>query len=151
PLVASWHTNVHEFAAQRLSELAWLLPERQRTALVRFTQKNVLRACLRFYQIAQVLLAPNEECLRMLTSRTGKVGFLMGRGVDTHLFSPDKRDLHDNVFRLGFVGRLCPEKNLQLLVELEKALRNYGLDNYRFLIVGDGGQRAWLERKLILA
>ena len=151
PLVASWHTNVHEFAAQRLKKVASVLPEPQRKALADCAQENVLRACVCFYQMAQVLLAPNQECLHMLTSRTGKTGFLMGRGVDTHLFSAKKRDIHDNVFRLGFVGRLRPEKNLRLLADLEKALRSDGVTNYRFLIVGEGSERQWLERKLIQA
>ena len=36
-------------------------------------------------------------------------------------------------------------------MDIEQALRRNGISNYRFLIVGDGGERAWLERKLIQA
>jgi glycosyltransferase involved in cell wall biosynthesis len=75
----------------------------------------------------------------------------MRRGVDTELFSPGKRDVHDNLFRLGYVGRLCPEKNVRFLAELEQVLRRDGIDNYRFIIVGEGGERAWLQRNLIQA
>ena len=151
PLVAAWHTNLHEFAARRLNTLASPLPGPPRRALTSTAEAFVLWACLRFYGIARVVLAPNEEHMRLVGTRTGKPVFSMRRGVNSALFSPDKRDIRDNVFRLGYVGRLCPEKNVRFLVELEKALRRDGLNNYRFLIVGDGGERAWLERNLVQA
>jgi len=71
-----------------------------------------------------------------------------GRGIDTQLFSPLKRDTSDRIFRLGFVGRLCPEKNVRFLAELEAGLCQRGIHNYRFSIVGDGDERSWLERNL---
>ena len=151
PLVASWHTNLHEFAGRRLRR-ASLAPSRSpRRALTSAAEQFVLWACVRFYGTAEAVLAPNQEVMRLVGSRTGKPTFLMRRGVDMELFSPSKRDTYDNIFRLGYVGRLCPEKNVRLLVDLEQALRRNGISNYRFLIVGDGGERAWLERKLIQA
>jgi len=148
PLIASWHTNLHEFAARRLCNFASLLPDAPRRGLTYLTQKYVLQACLRFYKIAHVILAPNEEHMRLIGANTGKPVFPMQRGVDAHLFSPVKRDVCDRIFRLGFVGRLRPEKNVRFLAEIEDSLRRDGLGNYRFLIVGDGSERAWLESKL---
>ena len=63
-------------------------------------------------------------------------------------FFSTKRDVNDLTFRLGFVGRICPEKNAAFLVDLERDLAEHGFNNYRFLIVGDGSERAWLERNL---
>jgi phosphatidylinositol alpha 1,6-mannosyltransferase len=148
PLVASWHTNLHEFAARRLWKFASLLPEKPRRGLTFLTQKYVLEACLRFYGIAHVILAPNEEQIRLIGANTGKPVFPMQRGVDTQLFSPVKRDVSDRIFRLGYVGRLRPEKNVRFLAEIEDSLRRDGIGNYRFLIVGDGSERAWLEHRL---
>lgn len=148
PLVASWHTNLHEFAARRLYNLSELLPGKHRRALADLTEENVLRACVRFYQLAKVVLAPNREQVNFLHYRTRKPVFPMRRGIDTQLFSPAKRDACDRVFRLGFVGRLCPEKNVRFLVKLERDLAQNGIHNYRFLVVGDGGERPWLERNL---
>src|SRR5262249_9593783 len=110
-----------------------------------------LWACMHFYSLARVILAPNNEHMRLVAAGTKRPVFPMRRGVDTELFSPGKRDIHDNVFRLGYVGRLCPEKNVRFLSALEQVLLRGGLDNYRFLIVGEGGERAWLERNLIQA
>ena len=148
PLVASWHTDLHEFAAKRLWKFASALPEAPRQGLAYYTKKYVLQACLWYYGIARVILAPNEEHMRLIGSNTGKPVFPMQRGVDAHLFSPIKRDVSDRIFRLGFVGRLRPEKNVRFLAEIEDSLRRDGLGNYRFLIVGDGSERAWLERNL---
>ena len=61
PLVASWHTNLHEYAARRLWKMAEPLPGRQRRALANLTEDSVLSVCLRFYEMANVLLAPNRE------------------------------------------------------------------------------------------
>jgi len=110
PLVAAWHTNVHEFAARRLWKLAAPLPEAPRRALTATAEQLVLWACLRYYRIARVVLAPNIEQMRIVNAYTRKPVFPMRRGVDTQLFSPTKRDTCDNVFRLGYVGRLRPEK-----------------------------------------
>jgi len=148
PLVASWHTNLHEFAARRLWKMASMLPVAPRQGLAYYSQKFVLEACLRFYGIAQVILAPNEEHMRLIRTNTGKQVFPMQRGVDAHLFSPVKRDSTDRIFRLGYVGRLRPEKNVRFLAEIENSLQRDGISNYRFLVVGEGSERAWLERNL---
>jgi len=148
PLVASWHTNLHEFAAKRLWKFASLLPEAPRHQLTSLAQKYVLWACLRFYRIARATLAPNREHMLMIGTKTGKPVFPMHRGVDSHLFSPLKRVACDRIFRLGYVGRLRPEKNVRFLAKIEDSLQRDGLGHYRFLIVGDGSERNWLQRNL---
>ena len=148
PLVASWHTNLHEFGAHRLGTLLSFLPPNWRADLTRVVESQILRGVLRFYRIARVLMAPNEDLTDMLELSTGRPTYLMRRGVDTELFSPYRRDLDDGVFRLGFVGRLTPEKNVRLLARVERELLDAGLTNFRFLIVGEGSERVWLERNL---
>src|SRR5262249_16511190 len=84
--------------------------------------------------------------------RTGKPSFLMQRGVETDLFSPCKRTRkEDRVFRIGFVGRLSPEKNVHFFQKLEGALVKEGFHNFRIVFVGDGAERRWLERNLTRA
>jgi glycosyltransferase involved in cell wall biosynthesis len=151
PLAAAWHTNLHEFAARRLSLWTHSLPQPLAARVSTATEESVLAACVRFYKLARVILAPNIEHTRLLLARTGRPVFPMRRGVDTVLFSPHKRIQHDGVLRLGYVGRLRAEKNVRFLADLETALRQDGLSNYRFVIVGEGPERAWLQHKLIQA
>jgi glycosyltransferase involved in cell wall biosynthesis len=149
PLVASWHTNVHEYARCRLEHLLGLLPHRWTQPFSELSENQALRLVLRFYKLADVILAPNLELVGMLQANTGKPTFLMERGVDTELFSPSRRTRkEDGLFRIGFVGRLSPEKNVQFLAKLEDELTKKGFRDFSIVVVGDGAQRPWLERNL---
>ena len=148
PLVASWHTNIHEFAARRLQpKLSWLR-ERPRRSLTDFAERQSLDWAVRFYQLARLAYAPNPELVTMLAQRTGRPAYLMTRGIDTDLFSPERRTRNDGDFVIGLVGRLSPEKNVRLLAALERALLEKGVRDCRFVIVGEGSERRWLERSL---
>jgi glycosyltransferase involved in cell wall biosynthesis len=68
--------------------------------------------------------------------------------VDTTFLSPTKRRRDGKEIVLGFVGRLRPEKNVRFLGQIETALREARIENYKFLIVGEGGERKWLENNL---
>lgn len=149
PLVASWHTNVHEFGSRRLEKMCRHLPDRLRRPLVSAFERGALRATLRFYRLAHTLLAPNVELIELLERRTRKPTQLMRRGVDAELFSPQKRaTCENNILCLGYVGRLTAEKNVRFLARLEQTLRAAGHNRFRFLIVGQGSERSWLERHL---
>jgi phosphatidylinositol alpha 1,6-mannosyltransferase len=148
PLVASWHTNVHEFGAKRLAKVISFMPDAPRQGMEDLTERYLLNLFAWFYSKARVLLAPNQELIDLLTKLTGKPTFLMQRGVDTVLFDPAKRDRTDDAFTLGFVGRVTPEKRVRFLVEIERELMAAGHTNYRFLVVGDGSEREWLQANL---
>jgi glycosyltransferase involved in cell wall biosynthesis len=68
--------------------------------------------------------------------------------VDTELFSPERRDRSDDVFTIGFVGRLEPEKNVRFLTELEHVLEAAGGCESRFVVVGGGSESTWLKSNL---
>lgn len=84
----------------------------------------------------------------MLEQNTRKRCFLMQRGVDTQLFTPERRARQDNAFVIGFVGRLSPEKSVRQLAEIEHKLLSAGLTNFRFVIVGQGDEEMWLRAHL---
>jgi phosphatidylinositol alpha 1,6-mannosyltransferase len=149
PLVASWHTNVHEYAARRAVRWSSWLPAAGRNALARNLEAGVLHAVLRFYRLADAVLAPNEELVQVLAQRTGKPAFLMQRGVDCDWFTPERRGAeHDGIFRVGYVGRLSPEKNVRQLAAVRDVLRATTQHPCRFVVIGDGSERAWLAREL---
>ena len=147
-LVGSWHTNIHEYAARRLRKSMKFLPPKQRYDFTDYLERQILKGAKLYYKMPQVLLAPNQELLEMLTSGTTRRARLMIRGVDTEVFKPDKRTINDGVVRFGFVGRLRAEKNVRMLVELEKRLLDAGKSGFRFLIVGEGDERKYLEQNM---
>jgi phosphatidylinositol alpha 1,6-mannosyltransferase len=148
PLAISWHTNLHEFAAMRLKKTLGWTPESFRNPAARITEAQSLRICLAFYRMGDVLFAPNEELVSMLRQNTSKPVFLMKRGIDASLFHPAKRTLNDGILRIGYVGRITPEKSVRFFSDLETALRTDGVPPFRFLIVGDGSELEWLRSHL---
>lgn len=150
PLAASWHTNVHEYAVRRAEWFLRLLPERQSAAAGQKLEDLTMAAAARFYALARVLFAPNPELCAQLERLTGRSCRLMPRGVDADLFHPSKRTRNpeDASRILGFVGRLSVEKNIGLLVEIDRKLREIDRKDFRFLIVGHGGDEAWLRERL---
>ncbi|MDP9039002.1 MAG: glycosyltransferase [Acidobacteriota bacterium] len=153
PLAASWHTNLHEYAAHRLAWLTRLLPGSSGSTAGRAVESPALAATLRFYGRARVLFAPNIELCGMIERATRKPCHLMQRGVDTDLFSPARRTRapRSQTLVLGYVGRLSVEKNVALLVRIERQLRALGVVNVRFVIVGQGDQQEMLRRELLQA
>lgn len=148
PLAISWHTNLHEFGAMRLDRtLAWM-PDELRKNLIQFSESQMLNMILIFYGLADVLYAPNDELVKMLQDRIPKPVFLMKRGIDTTLFNPARRTVNDGILRLGYVGRITPEKNVRFLRDLEIGLQAAGVPPFRFLVVGDGSEKEWLEQNL---
>jgi glycosyltransferase involved in cell wall biosynthesis len=149
PLALSWHTNLHEFAARRMSRMAarWLGGGIGEFA-ARKTEQFVLDRLCWFFGRGSAIFAPNPELISMLHARTGKPVYPMGRGIDTRLFHPQRRHRDDDAVVLGYVGRLTPEKNLRVLPEVAAALQRSGVAQFRFQITGAGSERPWLQRHL---
>jgi len=148
PLVASWHTNFHQFAARRLQKLIGFLPGRMSKPAVAWSQQRGLRILLWFYGFAEVTLAPTLPQVEWLEKELGKPSFLMPRGVDPEQFNPNHRTVNDGILRLGFVGRVTPEKGVRMLYKVEEALLESGLKDFRIIVVGDGSEVGWLKRHL---
>jgi phosphatidylinositol alpha 1,6-mannosyltransferase len=149
PLVASWHTNLHQYAERRALPLLPFLPRSWRENLASRIREWSLFVTSRFYKIPRVLMAPNRELIELLENSTGKPCFLMARGVDTELFHPQRRTRKQSEpLTIGYVGRITVEKSVEALVEIERALCATGLTGYRFLVVGQGASEEYLRANL---
>lgn len=95
-------------------------------------------------------LAPSPQSCEDLRSQGIPDVYQWGRGVDTGKFSPVHRDpvlrrslgVGEDQVLVGFVGRIAPEKRLELLAPLQY------LEGCRLVLVGDGPARRGLERLL---
>ncbi|MBC7928078.1 MAG: glycosyltransferase [Bryobacteraceae bacterium] len=148
PLVASWHTNVHEYAGRRLEKLLSFLPAGPVQVVSQAAERGALNGAARFYGIARLLFAPNQELVELLATRTRKPCFLMQRGVDAEMYTPRKREDGPRPFTIGYVGRLSVEKNVRFLADLEHAIIAAGHTDYKFLIIGPGGEEEWLRQNM---
>lgn len=164
PLAASWHTNLHEYAARRSDWFLRLLPPEQAEAASHTIEDIAMSAAAAFYKQAGVLFAPNPDLCRQLENLTHRPCQLMPRGVDAELFHPAKRNRRSDDCEsdcesrnrasnnrdqvLGFVGRLSVEKNVALLARVQRELEQLGHQSFHFLVVGHGGEEAWLRERL---
>ena len=119
-----------------------------------FARPVVDRMMASIHEKADINLAPTPDTadyLRQLGVRNVEV---WGRGVDLDLFQPANK-FTDEVKALrqkiapngekiiGFVGRLAAEKQVHRMSEL------FGLADTKFLVVGDGPERARLEAQFV--
>jgi glycosyltransferase involved in cell wall biosynthesis len=78
---------------------------------------------------------------------------ILGRGVDSQLFTPARRcaalrhswGVSENALVVLYVGRVAPEKNLGLAVEAYRAMQ-CSSHAMKFVLVGDGPLRASLQK-----
>ncbi len=139
PTIAGFHTNFHHYMKQ------YHLGKMQNAALA------YLR---RVHDMANCTLVPSEDVKSMLERDGFNNIKLMGRGVDTTLFSPDKRSAELRM-RWGarpstpvamVVGRLAPEKNLELAMEAFRMMRQK-VPDMQFVVVGGGPMRDRLKQE----
>lgn len=137
PVVASYHTDLPAYLPEH--GLGWARPV-------------IWPLIRRVHNAAHVNLCPSRHTRDELRERgVENVGLWRG-GVDTHLFTPERRSL-DMRMRMTsgrpdgpvglYVGRISPEKNLERLAEALDAV-----PDLRLALVGDGPGRAALERSL---
>jgi glycosyltransferase involved in cell wall biosynthesis len=85
--------------------------------------------------------------------------FVCPRGVDSEHFSPDRRSAEvrremrehagasENSIMLLYAGRISPEKNIGLLIDLMKILAKDETRDFRLVLAGDGPKRRWLKKQ----
>ena len=148
PLVASWHTNLQEYAERRLERaLYWMAPAARRKIGVA-AERLAMDALVLFYSMARLIMAPNRDTVDVLAQRTKRPAVLMRHGVDVSRFCPERRKRRDDLFTLGYVGRLTPEKNVRVLAGIERELVDRGMRDFRLVLVGAGSEQEWLQANL---
>lgn len=123
PAVAVYQTDIAEYAR----------------TYVGAGQAAAWRRLRTVHSAADLTLAPSSAAVRDLTEHGVPRVALWQRGVDTDRFRPDLRDeaLHkslapDGELVVGYVGRLAPEKHVELLAGAAR------LPGVRVVVVGDG-------------
>lgn len=137
PVATDFHTNFHSYSQHY--GLGWL--------------KKPIAAYLRkFHNQARVTMVPSLTLRRELEAAGFRNLEVVARGVDTRLFDPARRsqDLRaawgvaEQGLAVLYVGRIAPEKNLDLLVRAFQAMARQRPDA-RLILVGDGPELAALK------
>ena len=114
----------------------------------------------RFHNRTRVTLVPTLRQRDQLRAAGYRSVDVLGRGVDTELFHPQRRDgelrrewgVSDNDPVLIYLGRLALEKNIDLSVRAFEAVRAVN-PRARMVVIGDGPERERLSNRpgIILA
>jgi len=138
PAFSGFHTNFHQYA--RHYRACWLRP--------------VITRYLRgFHNRTAGTLVPSRALRDDLRAAGFRNVSVLGRGVDTQLFTPARRSgalrsrwgVSDGGLVTLYVGRVAAEKNIGLAVDAYRAMQRAGC-MARFVVVGDGPVLAGLRR-----
>ena len=136
PFLALYHTALAEYAAIRGTRAAGPVIG----DLMRRVMDGALR---RYYDSADLVLCPSESVRSELATTLHVPIEVLSRGVDSETFRPDPKRVPPTRPRALYVGRVAPEKNLDLLAHVFAAPAPADLT-----IVGDGPAREGLEQRL---
>lgn len=147
-VAGSWQTNLHQFARRRVLKLLSSWPATWSAALARAAEMGTFYLATQFYRIPRLLFSPNTELVEVLAKAARRPCFLMSHSVNTNVFRPELRDRTGGPFRIGYVGRLTPEKNVRFFAQLEKDLLAAGCRDFRIVLIGKGSEEQWLRENM---
>lgn len=139
PTISGYHTRFDDFA---------------RHYHLGFAGHWISRYLRRFHNRTHATLVPTAELRRSLTDAGYRNVTVLPRAVDTKLFDPARRDpalrrewgVDEDTPVVIWVGRIAPEKNLELTIRAFRAFREE-IPGARLVWVGDGPARVRLERR----
>lgn len=137
PVLTIYHTHFISYIAYYFKNI---LP------LVKPTEQWMKRTMNSFYNKCDIVYVPTKSILGELQ----QIGLqqdvlkLWQRGIDTSLFTPQKRDAaymrkltNNDKPTILFVSRIVWEKNIKTLIEIYQEIKRQNLA-YNFIIVGEG-------------
>ncbi|NEW07207.1 glycosyltransferase family 1 protein [Paenibacillus sp. SYP-B3998] len=138
PLVASYHTHFDQYLSHY--KIPWVEP-----TLWKYMQW--------FHQSCRKVYVPSESTLHHLEAKGLRNLEIWSRGVDAGRFHPEverhevlsSRGVEASKFVLLYVGRLAPEKSVEIALETFAALPVTIRSNCHLIIAGDGPSAASLR------
>lgn len=139
PVTSTFHTNFQDYCADYG---------------FRFLEKRAMAYLRWFHNACAFTTVPDPELLRRLCDNGIERLQVLGRGADTDLFSPGRRD--ENLRKEWgvrpsdpvaiYVGRAAAEKNIPLAIRAWKEA-SAKCPSLKMVVVGDGPVRRKLQRK----
>ena len=129
PSLSGFHTNFHTYSEHY--RLGWLEP-------------LIFRYLRKFHNRTRGTLVPSDDLRHCLHTQGFHNVRVLSRGVDSQLFTPQRRStalraswrIAEDELAVLYVGRLAPEKNLELAVQAYRAMQQ--VTSVTFIAVGDG-------------
>ena len=130
PVVSSYETNI---------------PQYMQYYHLKFLEERTWKFFKWFHSSSKKCYCPSKATLKLLKSKGLINVAVWDRGIEIEKFSPVMRDYDlrkklniDNKVVFIYVGRISPEKDLHLMINVAKKLNEKYEDKIHFLMVGDG-------------
>ena len=147
PLVGTFHTLLPQ-AAAAYARSAWTK---------RLAWRVTWRAIRLFYRPFQTVTAPTQVIRALLQEHGVRNAVVVPNGVDTKKFRPGiggaavagvrkKLGVKPGEKMVLVAGRLSFEKNVDVLLEAARLMKEGGKQDFKFVITGDGPARALYEK-----
>ncbi|CAG0952233.1 phosphatidylinositol alpha 1,6-mannosyltransferase [Methylophilaceae bacterium] len=139
PVTSSFHTNFHRYC--KYYKAGWL-------------RGLITRHLREFHNQTALTMAPNVLLRQTLQDEDYRNVVVLGRGIDTGLFSPRRRSrnlretwgLGEDGLAVIYVGRMAAEKSLGVVVKAFNAIRMQNPDA-KMVWVGDGPELRKLRKR----
>lgn len=139
PVTSSFHTNFHRYCKYYRAD--WL-------------RGLVTRHLREFHNQTALTMAPNVLLRQTLEDEDYKNVVVLGRGIDTGMFSPSRRNrglraewgLEEDQLGVIYVGRMAAEKSLNVVVKAFGLIKQSN-PGARMIWVGDGPELKKLFKK----
>ncbi|MCE5273150.1 glycosyltransferase [bacterium] len=136
PLVTVYHTLLDYYARVRVGR--HLGP-----ATGKLAERAMANILNRYYGRSDLILAPSAATRSHVARLFSPQVNVLSRGVDTAQFNPARRTRREGPVQALYVGRVAPEKNMQLLEKVFSARPKIALR-----VVGDGPYLSRMKRSL---
>ncbi|HEY3390892.1 MAG TPA: glycosyltransferase [Prolixibacteraceae bacterium] len=121
----------------------WENMDKEFSFIRKFTRKFV-------FDTARVINPGNEDAAKLMRKwgYKGAIEIMPQLGVDLEMFQPSREPNNDRTFSVGYLGRLVPEKGIDLILNAAKQLIDVGVD-FQLIICGSGPEGAALKELAI--
>ena len=118
-------------------------------------RKFLMRTSTWYYRNTDKLIANSQKLMELLQERTnkeeGKIVYIpqfCEKAYEASLCDEDIRARFANTFNIVFTGNISPAQSFETIIQAAKVLKAKGYADIRWVIVGDGMSKKWLENEI---
>jgi len=107
------------------------------------------------YRKTDKLIANSQKLREILIDRTGKdeskviyIPQFCEKTFETSVIDEELVNRYSGTFNMVFTGNISPAQSFETVINAAKILKSNDYDNIKWIIVGDGMSRSWLENEV---
>jgi len=122
----------------------------------KFLRAVALRVSNWHYRKTDKLIANAQKLRELLIDRTGKdeskviyIPQFCEKAFEASVVDEELTKRFSGSFNMVFTGNISPAQSFETVINAAKLLRDKGFDDIKWIVVGDGMSRTWLEAEVV--